>query len=95
MVGKLLETGTEGGVVSGPENIEHLPRHPPLRLMLFPHHGSETPHLARLLEGWAPEEIWISAALPPAVGRELSRRGLPWDWTGSGALALRVLGDPP
>jgi len=60
----------------------------PIRLLFFPHHGSETSHLARLLEHLRPEEIWISAARRPAVADELTRRRIPWSWTGSGALAL-------
>jgi len=64
----------------------------PVRLLLFPHHGSETSHLARLLEHLRPGEIWISAARRPAVADELTRRRIPWSWTGSGVLALRLSG---
>ena len=62
----------------------------PLRLLLFPHHGSETPHLGALLAQSQPTEIWISAARErPPVALELERRGLRWSSTGaSGSLAL-------
>ena len=38
----------------------------PLRLLLFPHHGSDTPLLGRLLRS-PPEEVWISSGGRPAV----------------------------
>jgi len=60
----------------------------PLRLLLFPHHGSDTPLSGRLLRS-PPEEIWISVSRRPAVAAELERRGLRWRWTGrDGPLAL-------
>ncbi len=60
------------------------------RLVLFPHHGSETALLGELLETLEPEEIWISAATPPSVAGELQRRREHWGWTGNGPLALRL-----
>lgn len=63
----------------------------PVRLLLFPHHGSDTPFLAPWLEALEPEEVWISASEPPAIAGELERRGIPWSWTGeTGTLALRL-----
>ena len=64
----------------------------PLRLLLFPHHGSETPHLNALLAQSQPMEIWISCSRArPPVAAELDRRELPWRSTGaSGTLALRL-----
>ena len=60
-----------------------------LRLLVFPHHGSETTHLGPLLRRTNPGEIWVSAATIPAVGREFDRRRLRWSWTGrDGPLAL-------
>lgn len=68
----------------------------PHRLVLFPHHGSETPLLADLLRELEPAEVWISSAVLPAVGPELERREIPWSFTGSaGPLALRLDPAPP
>lgn len=67
----------------------------PCRLLLAPHHGSETAHLGALLEHTRPAEVWISSTTPPAVGPELDRRGLPWRWTGrDGPLVLRLPAAP-
>ena len=61
----------------------------PLRLLSFPHHGSDTPLAGELLRLLRPAEVWISAAAEPAIGPELDRRRLPWRWTGrDGSLAL-------
>jgi beta-lactamase superfamily II metal-dependent hydrolase len=63
----------------------------PTRLLLYPHHGSESPFLGPLLEATDPEEVWISSAARPPIAAELDRRGLPWRWTGrAGPLALRL-----
>lgn len=63
----------------------------PLRLLLAPHHGSQAGGLRELLERTPPREVWISAAGPPAIAGELTRRGLAWRWTGrDGPLALRL-----
>ena len=64
----------------------------PMRLLLFPHHGSQTPHLSPLLAQARPTQIWISAASErPAVAAELDRRALKWLSTGAeGCLALRL-----
>jgi competence protein ComEC len=48
----------------------------PLRLLLFPHHGSETDLLGPLLAALRPSEVWISTSGNPAVSRELARRGV-------------------
>ena len=61
----------------------------PVRLLSFPHHGSDTPLAGELLRRLRPAEVWISAAAEPAIGPELDRRRLPWRWTGrDGSLAL-------
>ena len=66
----------------------------PLRLLLFPHHGSDTNQLGRLFAELRPREVWISASSPPAVARELDRRGVPWGWTGrDGPLSLVLPGE--
>lgn len=63
----------------------------PYDLLLFPHHGSDTPWLGPLLEAARPREVWISAAGRPAVADELDRRGLPWRCThAEGALVTRL-----
>lgn len=60
----------------------------PLALLLFPHHGSDTPELAHLLARTAPRAIWISAEGRPPVASELARRGLAWRSTASGPLCF-------
>jgi beta-lactamase superfamily II metal-dependent hydrolase len=58
------------------------PERGPARVLLLPHHGSDTEHLARLLAAVRPAEAWISASGAPVLGPELDRRGLPWRATG-------------
>ena len=53
----------------------------PVRLLLFPHHGSDTAWCGRLLDLTRPDEVWISASERPPVAAELERRALPWRWT--------------
>jgi competence protein ComEC len=48
----------------------------PLRLLLFPHHGSATDQLSELLASMRPQEIWISASGSPVALPELERRRL-------------------
>jgi len=61
----------------------------PARLLLFPHHGSDTDHVARLLAAFQPAEIWISGSGTQPVERELARRGIPTRTTSeSGPLSL-------
>ncbi|MEW6073960.1 MAG: ComEC/Rec2 family competence protein [Planctomycetota bacterium] len=61
----------------------------PVRLLLAPHHGSDTPELSALLARVRPQEVWISSGAPPEIGPELDRRDIPWRWTGrDGPLAL-------
>jgi competence protein ComEC len=50
----------------------------PWDLMLFPHHGSETPLLGPLLDTAQPREVWISASALTGVVHELDRREIPW-----------------
>ncbi len=62
----------------------------PCDLLLFPHHGSDTPWLGPLLAETDPAEVWISAGRPPGVAEELERRGLSWRSTyGSASLVRR------
>ena len=61
------------------------------RLLLYPHHGSETPFLGPLLGRLTPAEVWISSGTPPAVAAELDRRGVAWRGTArDGALSLTL-----
>ena len=64
----------------------------PSTLLLLPHHGSSTPYLGMLLEETRPQEVWISSGAPPAVGAELSRRGLNWACTHLDGPQERVFG---
>jgi len=62
-----------------------------VRMVLFPHHGSDTEHLAKLLDTVRPEEVWISASGEPDVCRELARRGVPTRRTSrDGPLSLEL-----
>jgi competence protein ComEC len=63
----------------------------PARLLLFPHHGSDTEHLAALVEAVRPKEVWISASGEPEVLRELARRRIPTHVTSlEGPLSLEL-----
>ncbi len=65
----------------------------PLRLLLVPHHGSESRFLFPLLERAAPREVWVSASGEPPAVPELARRGLAWRSTGrDGPLELHLPG---
>jgi beta-lactamase superfamily II metal-dependent hydrolase len=65
----------------------------PYDLLLFPHHGSHTPWLGKILAETQPTEIWISSGERPAVARELDRRGLEWSSTAeAGPLSRRFPG---
>ncbi len=75
-------------VLSGDAEAEGLaawlssqPRRGPVRMLLFPHHGSDTNLIAPLLAALRPREIWISTAGTPGVARELERRGIPCRFT--------------
>jgi competence protein ComEC len=59
--------GRDGSTERGPEA---------LRLLLFPHHGSDTDQLGRLLARTRPAEVWISCSGRPAVQAEIERRGI-------------------
>ena len=61
----------------------------PYDLVLFPHHGSETPWLAAFLTATQPREIWFSCAGRPAVADELERRGIPWRSTAESGTLVR------
>jgi competence protein ComEC len=76
--------------LEGLEWLAARPR-PPVRLLLAPHHGSDAPGLALLLDRAPPAETWVSGSAEPAIGKELDRRGLPWRWAArDGPLALRL-----
>lgn len=76
--------------------LEQVPAPGASELLLLPHHGSDTPALARLLTWAAARECWISAGERPAIAAELERRALAWSWTGrSGPLELRLPSDAP
>ncbi|HEV8111595.1 MAG TPA: ComEC/Rec2 family competence protein [Planctomycetota bacterium] len=63
----------------------------PVRLLLFPHHGSETQQLGPLVAALAPAEIWISTSGTASVSRELARRGIQVRSTAvEGPLALEL-----
>ena len=64
----------------------------PSRLLLLPHHGSESPWMGRLLATARPERVWVSAGGPPPVARELDRRGLDWACTAVGGPLRLELG---
>jgi competence protein ComEC len=72
-----LEALLRGGSIEGP-----------FRLVVLPHHGSESALLGDLLDATRPAEAWVSSSeLPPAAG-ELARRGISWRCTADGPLAL-------
>ncbi len=63
----------------------------PVRMLLFPHHGSDTEHLAALVDSVRPREVWISASGEPEVLRELARRRIPTRVTSlDGPLSLEL-----
>ena len=72
----LLFGDSEGSGLRRMLSLEELKS--PVDLLLFPHHGSETPWLSDLLSTTTPEQIWISAGAEPALAAELERRGLRW-----------------
>ena len=64
----------------------------PVDLLLLPHHGSSTRHLAALLERLAPRLAVVSGRVP-RYAAELSRRGIPLHVTGrDGPLLWRTEG---
>lgn len=71
--------------------LRERPARSPARLLLLPHHGSDTEHLGRLLDAVRPSEAWISATGSPVLGPELDRRGLSWRSTSAhGFLGLAL-----
>ncbi|MFN0009581.1 MAG: ComEC/Rec2 family competence protein, partial [Planctomycetota bacterium] len=71
--------------------LRQRPPRGPARLLLLPHHGSDTEHLGRLLARVRPSEVWISATGTPALQPELERRGLAWKSTSiHGSLELEL-----
>jgi competence protein ComEC len=66
----------------------------PFRLVLLPHHGSQTPLLGRFLGAVRTVEAWVSSAAEPPVAREIARRGLTLRCTAlEGPLGLSIV--PP
>lgn len=55
----------------------------PVDILLFPHHGSATPHLASLLGRTRPGQVWISGPGEAPIAPELQRRGIPFHVTGA------------
>jgi beta-lactamase superfamily II metal-dependent hydrolase len=53
----------------------------PLRLVSWPHHGSECDRIEPFLSATKPREVWISAGAEPPIAPELDRRGQRWRWT--------------
>jgi beta-lactamase superfamily II metal-dependent hydrolase len=53
----------------------------PVRLLLWPHHGSDSDRIGALLDATKPAEVWISSTAEPAVAAELDRRNVRWSWT--------------
>ncbi len=68
--GSGLAQQLRGGLLRGPYD-----------LVLFPHHGSETPWLAEFLGATQPRQVWFSCSGRPPVADELDRRGIPWSST--------------
>jgi competence protein ComEC len=63
----------------------------PTRLVLWPHHGSESDRLDALVRATRPAEVWISAAGRPPASRELERRAIETKCTArDGPLFLRL-----
>ncbi|TDJ67720.1 MAG: MBL fold metallo-hydrolase, partial [Planctomycetota bacterium] len=98
----LLELGADRVLLSGDAegsglaaSLEAGDLEGPFRVLLFPHHGSETPFLRPLLDATRPEEVWVSSSREPAVAAELSRLGLPWRWTGAEGSLVLELGAAP
>jgi predicted membrane metal-binding protein len=68
-----------------------LPLPTDVRMLLWPHHGSDTPLLGALLQRLRPREVWISNASAAPIAAELTRRGQPWRSTArEGPLHLRL-----
>jgi len=71
--------------------LRERPARSPARVLLWPHHGSDTEHLGRLLDAVRPRETWISATGSPVLRPELDRRGLAWRSTAThGPLELAL-----
>ncbi len=71
--------------------LANLPRSPALRLLLLPHHGSESALLGPLLAATRPREVWVSGPRAIPIAAELDRRDLAWRWTArDGPLRLEL-----
>jgi len=67
----------------------------PVRLVLWPHHGSDTDRLDALVRATRPDTIWISASGRPRALLELERRALVTECTArDGPLTLILPADP-
>ncbi len=54
---------------------------PALRLLLLPHHGSDSQLLGPLFAATGPAETWVSGPVEIPIRAELDRRRLSWRWT--------------
>jgi competence protein ComEC len=54
---------------------------PAIRLLLSPHHGSDSELLGPLLAATRPAEVWVSGPVEIPIRAELDRRRLSWRWT--------------
>jgi len=97
--GRLVLTGdAEGAGLLAALRAGWLAGEAPARLLLAPHHGSDTPLLGPLLAELRPREVWISTSRPSAIEAELLRRGVRCRTTaaeGPLALGLRPAPRPP
>jgi len=73
--GDAVEEGLQGLLEALPEPL------PPVRVLLLPHHGSESSRLGALLARLRPIEVWISSSEAPLAAPEVLRRGLQLYWT--------------
>jgi competence protein ComEC len=51
------------------------------RVLLLPHHGSDSTWLGPLLASTRPREVWVSGPAEIPIAAELGRRRLDWRWT--------------
>jgi len=76
-LGRLLLTGdAEAEGLAAMLDHDSLALGGPLDVLLLPHHGSDSEHIAALLATTGPRRIWISESGPCQLAAELDRRGL-------------------
>jgi competence protein ComEC len=93
-VGRIVLCGDATGAGLQPL-IEALAQGAPARLLLWPHHGADTPYAGALLDAVRPEEVWISSGPDPPVEPELERRGVRVRSTAREGALRRDIGEPP